>query len=84
MLEWGGRPAAFNIGLVRGERHMSWLVSRDPSIQAYSPGKLLDAHVIGRAIDAGASVFDFGLGEEEYKLSHASGATEVATWGLYP
>jgi CelD/BcsL family acetyltransferase involved in cellulose biosynthesis len=84
MLEWKGQPAAFNIALVRGSRHLTYLVSRDPAIRGRSPGKLLDAYVIKQALDAGARCFDFGLGDEDYKLHHASGVAEVANWSLYP
>jgi CelD/BcsL family acetyltransferase involved in cellulose biosynthesis len=84
MLEWCDRPAAFDITLTRGSRHLSYLVSRDASLRAYSPGKLLEAHVIKEALGAGARCYDFGLGDEEYKLAHATGVAEVANWALWP
>ncbi len=84
MLEWRGAPAAFDISLIRGQRQLCYLVSRDTSIRAYSPGRVLQAHVVKGALEAGARCFDYGLGEEEYKLRCASGVTEVANWFLYP
>jgi CelD/BcsL family acetyltransferase involved in cellulose biosynthesis len=84
MLEWDERPAAFDISLVRGGRHLTYLVSRDSSIRDYSPGRLLQRHVILGALNAGARRFDYGLGEESHKLRHASGTTEVVNWSLYP
>jgi CelD/BcsL family acetyltransferase involved in cellulose biosynthesis len=36
------------------------------------------------ALASGARCYDFGLGEESYKLGDASGATRVASWFLYP
>ena len=84
MLEWRGAPAAFDITLVRGERHLSYLSSRDPTISEYSPGRILQRYVVKAAVDAGARIFDYGLGEEEYKLHDASGVEEVANWFLYP
>jgi CelD/BcsL family acetyltransferase involved in cellulose biosynthesis len=84
MLEWRGRPAAFEITLVRGERHLSYLGSRDTAIDRYSPGAVLQAHMVKAAVQAGARRWDFGLGEEPYKLRDASGVAEVANWFLYP
>jgi CelD/BcsL family acetyltransferase involved in cellulose biosynthesis len=84
MLEWQGRPAAFEITLVRGERHLSYLGSRDTSIDRYSPGAVLQAQAVKAALATGARRWDFGLGEEAYKLRDASGVAEVANWFLYP
>jgi CelD/BcsL family acetyltransferase involved in cellulose biosynthesis len=78
MLEWRGAPVAFDITLVRGERHLSYLSSRDPTISEHSPGRILQRYVVRAAVDAGARIFDYGLGEEEYKLRDASGVDEVA------
>jgi CelD/BcsL family acetyltransferase involved in cellulose biosynthesis len=84
MLEWRGAPAAFEITLIRGSRHLSYLVSRDPEIRSYSPGKVLEAHVVREAFEAGARCFDLGMGEEQHKLHSASGVRRVANWFLYP
>jgi CelD/BcsL family acetyltransferase involved in cellulose biosynthesis len=84
MLEWRARPAAFEITLVRGERHLSYLGSRDISLDRYSPGAVLQAHGVRAAVAQGARRWDFGLGEEPYKLRDASGVAEVANWFLYP
>ena len=84
MLQWQGRPAAFEIGLVRGHGYVSYLGSRDRSLERYSPGAVLQAHMVKAAREAGARRWDFGLGEEAYKLRDASGVAEVANWFLYP
>lgn len=84
MLEWRDKPAAFDLSLVRGARHLTYLVSRDPSIRRYSPGKLLYSYVIKRAHEEGALLYDFGLGDEDYKLSLATGAADVVNWSLWP
>jgi CelD/BcsL family acetyltransferase involved in cellulose biosynthesis len=84
MLEWQDRPAAFEITLVRGDRHLSYIGSRDNSIDRYSPGAVLQAHAVRAAVRAGARRWDFGIGEETYKLRDASGVVGVANWFLYP
>lgn len=84
LLEWRGQPAAIDISLTRGSTQLSWLVSRDPAIHDYSPGRVLRAHVIREAVRAGKRRFEFGLGEEDYKLRDASGVTRLADWFLYP
>ncbi len=84
MLEWRGAPAAFDISLLRGDCQLCYLVSRDPTIRTHSPGRVLQAHVIKQAADAGARRFDFGLGDEEYKLRAATAVTPLANWFLYP
>jgi CelD/BcsL family acetyltransferase involved in cellulose biosynthesis len=84
VLEWQDRPAAIDISLIRGDTQLSWLVSRDPSIREYSPGRVLRAHVVRAASRAGIRRFDFGLGEEDYKLRDASGVTAHHDWFLNP
>jgi len=84
MLEWCGAPAAFDISLVRGSRQITYLVSRDASIRGYSPGRVLQRHVIRVAAAEGLRTFDFGLGDESYKLLNATGSHEVANWFMYP
>ena len=84
VLEWQGQAAALDISVIRGATQLTWLVSRDPSIREHSPGRVLRAHVIREALEAGIRRFDFGLGEEDYKLRDASGVTRLANWFLYP
>ena len=84
MLESCGRPAAFEITLLRGARHLSYVGSRDTALDRYSPGAVLQAHNVQVAVAEGARRWDFGLGEEPYKLRDASGLAEVANWFMYP
>lgn len=84
MLEWRERPAAIEVTLIRRDRHVSYLASRDPAIREFSAGKVLQAHVATAALHEGARIFDLGLGEEEYKMREASGVRKVANWFLYP
>jgi CelD/BcsL family acetyltransferase involved in cellulose biosynthesis len=84
MLESAERPAAFEITLRRGARHLSYVGSRDTALDHYSPGAVLQAHNVQAAMAEGARRWDFGLGAEPYKLRDASGLAEVANWFMYP
>jgi CelD/BcsL family acetyltransferase involved in cellulose biosynthesis len=84
MLEWQERAVAFEITLIRGGGYLSYLGSRDTSLDRYSPGAVLQAHTVRAAIEDGARRWDFGLGEEAYKMRDASGTVEVANWFMYP
>jgi len=84
VLEWRDAAAAIDISLIRGTTQLSWLVSRDPSIHDYSPGRVLGAHVVRAAVEAGMRRLDFGLGEEGHKLRDTSGVTPIANWFMYP
>ena len=84
MLEWNEVPRAFDITLVRGDTHLCFLVSRDRSVTRYSPGRILQAHVIRAALQAGARRYEFGLGDERHKLSRASASSRVVGWAMWP
>ena len=84
VLEWEGRPAALDISVVRGRTQLTWLVSRRPRDPRALARPRARAHVIREAREAGIRRFDFGLGEEDYKLRDASGVTRLANWFLYP
>jgi CelD/BcsL family acetyltransferase involved in cellulose biosynthesis len=83
-LAWRERPVAFDISFRHGTRQITYLVSRDASIRGYSPGRVLGAQVIGAAVKAGVRIFDFGLGEEQYKLRGATAVAHVSNWLLSP
>ena len=84
MLESQDHAAAFEITLLRGARHLSYVGSRDVALDRYSPGAVLQAHNVQAAVAEGARRWDFGLGAETYKLRDASGLAEVANWFMYP
>ena len=49
-----------------------------------SPGEVLLRQLLLAAIAEGATVFDFGLGDEPFKHRFATRIRHVHTWGLYP
>ena len=81
---WNGQAAAFHFGFhYRGE-FLWYKPSFEVALAKRSPGEVLLRDLILRAIEEGAEVFDFGLGEEGFKRRFATGSRVVRTWGLYP
>jgi CelD/BcsL family acetyltransferase involved in cellulose biosynthesis len=56
----------------------------DVTLARKSPGEVLLRHLLLAAVDEGATVFDFGLGDEAFKMRFADHVNTVRTWGLYP
>jgi CelD/BcsL family acetyltransferase involved in cellulose biosynthesis len=83
-IEWNGRAIAFHLGLSYRGRFLFGIPSFDIELQQYSPGEVLLRHVLLAAIDEGATVFDFGPGEEPYKYRFADSEVPLITWGIYP
>jgi CelD/BcsL family acetyltransferase involved in cellulose biosynthesis len=79
-LTLGRRVAAAFYGFSAKGRSVYYLGGFDPEFSRYSPGTLLVAHAIGRAVtDDHAHTFDFLRGRETYKL--AWGGTEQPLYG---
>jgi CelD/BcsL family acetyltransferase involved in cellulose biosynthesis len=83
-IEWNGRSVAFHFGFhYRGE-FLWYKPSFDIALARSSPGEVLLRQLLLQADQEGADAFDFGLGEEQFKLRFASEVRSVRTWGLYP
>jgi CelD/BcsL family acetyltransferase involved in cellulose biosynthesis len=63
-----GRPAAALYSFRRGDRVYCYLSGFDPEMGRCSPGIVLLAHAIEKAIGEGVREFDFLRGDEEYKM----------------
>jgi CelD/BcsL family acetyltransferase involved in cellulose biosynthesis len=83
-LIWNGRPIAFHFGLCYHGRFLYGIPSFDVGLQRHSPGEVLLRHLLLAAMEEGAALFDFGLGEEAYKYRFATSEVRVVTWGIYP
>ena len=71
-LQLDGEPVAVlyclaDAARAHGRRHYYYLGGFDPRLRALSPGTLLVAHAIDRAVAEGAAAFDFLRGAETYK-----------------
>jgi CelD/BcsL family acetyltransferase involved in cellulose biosynthesis len=67
VLRVDGEPIGAIYAMRLGETAFYYQAGFDPSKGAVSPGTLLVAHTIRRAIDEGAKHFDFMRGDEPYK-----------------
>ncbi|MDB4957605.1 MAG: glycosyl transferase group 1 [Myxococcales bacterium] len=62
-----GRLAAVLYGFFDHGRFLFYLSGFEPELSSISPGRLVIAHAIERAVDEGAFEFDFLRGRETYK-----------------
>lgn len=72
LLTLGGRPIAAHFGFSWRRRVYYYKPCYDPSVATHSPGKLLLAYIIRRAIEEGAEEVDLLYGREAYKDAYAS------------
>lgn len=79
---WRGRPVAFHFGSCLAGRYLWYKPSFDIGTPK-SPGEVLLTSLIRAAVDEGARVFDFGLGDEPFKQRFATDVGSVTTWGIY-
>lgn len=83
-LVWQGRPVAYHYGFCYQGRYF-WNVSTfAKDVANLSPGKVLLRHLVLGAIDEGAESFDFGSGDQSFKLRWATDVPYVYAWGMYP
>lgn len=82
-LDWNGDPIAFHIGFCYQGTYTWFQPSFSVEHAAYSPGEVLIRHVLLDALAEGATTFDLGPGEQEYKFRFANRVDQVKGWGLY-
>jgi CelD/BcsL family acetyltransferase involved in cellulose biosynthesis len=83
-LDWNGRPIAYHFGFGYRKVFVYYKPSYCLEHARRSPGSVLLRQLLVAALDEGARVFDFGLGDEGYKHRFANRVHRVRTWGLYP
>ncbi len=77
-LELNGEAIAFALGFQSGGCYAYYTPAHAPAFDKLSPGGLLLAHLVERAYELGLEEFDFMLGDEEYKVSWATGMHHTA------
>jgi CelD/BcsL family acetyltransferase involved in cellulose biosynthesis len=71
-----GRPIAFQFGLEESGRYHLVKLGYDPAWQQFSPGKLVQHHMVERAFDLGLRSYEFLGAEAQYKMEWAQGVRE--------
>jgi CelD/BcsL family acetyltransferase involved in cellulose biosynthesis len=84
IVRWNGRPVAYHFGSSYRGRYLWYKPTFDIELAKHSPGEVLLRHLLLDAIREGATLFDFGLGDEAFKQRFATRVDRVRTWGLYP
>ena len=72
MLEFGGKPIAFNFGFDYNGVLTWYKPSFDVAIAKRSPGKVLLRHLIGHALEHGRKELDFTVGDEPFKQRYVN------------
>jgi CelD/BcsL family acetyltransferase involved in cellulose biosynthesis len=83
-LDLKGKPIAFHLGFCYRDQFMWYKPTFDIEWARSSPGEVLLRQLLLAALDEGAKVFDFGLGDEAFKARFATQVDTVRNWGLYP
>ena len=83
-LDWNGRPIAFHFGSCYRGSYLWYKPSFAIDLARRSPGEVLLRQLLLAAQGEDARAFDFGLGDEAFKLRFANSVRKVRTWGLYP
>jgi len=83
-VEWEGKAIAFHYGMSYGGRYIWYKPSFAIELARHSPGEVLLRQSLLAAIEEGASVFDFGTGDDSYKLRFATEFNQAHAFGLYP
>lgn len=83
-LEWGGRPIALHFGFHRCGSYFWFKPSFDVTLARRSPGEVLLRRLLLSAADEGATRFDFGIGQEAFKMRFANRVRAIENWNLYP
>jgi len=83
-LEWCGRLLGMEFSWRHdGVQHCGhWVFP--PDLARRSPGQVLLRHSVLDAIDAGVSVYDQGLGDQDYKFRLPNRTENCITWGVFP
>ncbi|MGA2620309.1 MAG: GNAT family N-acetyltransferase [Thermoguttaceae bacterium] len=74
----GDRPAALHLGMRAGGVLHVWFPAYDPALAGYSPGLILWLELARAAAALGLRRIDLGKGQERYKASLQSGASQLA------
>ena len=83
-LDWEGRPIAFEFGYCYRGTYFGGTSSFAIDLARRSPGQVLLRQLLLAAIAEGVSTYDFGIGDQPYKLRFATQVNYMRSWALYP
>ncbi|MEJ7611095.1 MAG: GNAT family N-acetyltransferase [Ferruginibacter sp.] len=81
---WQGEAVAYHFGFSYAGSFLWYKPSFDITLAKRSPGEVLIRQLLLWAISENLSIFDFGLGDEDFKKRFATADVSVSTVGLYP
>jgi CelD/BcsL family acetyltransferase involved in cellulose biosynthesis len=82
-ISWNDAPIAFHFGFHYVGAFLWYKPSFEVELARRSPGEVLLRQLLLAATAEGATVFDFGVGDEAFKRRFATCNETVRTWGLY-
>jgi CelD/BcsL family acetyltransferase involved in cellulose biosynthesis len=82
-IDWNGRAIAFHYGSAYGGRYYFGTTAYERDLSRHSPGQVLLRQLLLAAVAEGAQTFDFGLGDEPFKLRFATHVDVARAYGLY-
>ncbi len=83
-LRAGGTLVAAHVGVVHEGRFSYWMPAYEPSMAAFSPGRLLLEALLQASQELGHREFDFLIGDEDYKWFYATHARLIGPVGKPP
>jgi len=83
-LEWEGRTLAMEFSWEYESRQYCGQWAFPLADARRSPGQVLLRHSVLQALDRGVTIYDQGLGDQEYKFHLPNRTVTCTTWGLFP
>jgi CelD/BcsL family acetyltransferase involved in cellulose biosynthesis len=83
-LEWEGRTLAMEFSWEYESRQYCGQWAFPLADARRSPGQVLLRHSVLQALERGVTIYDQGLGDQEYKFHLPNRMVTCTTWGLFP
>ncbi len=83
-IEWEGRTLAMEFSWEYESRQYCGQWAFPLADARRSPGQVLLRHSVLQALDRGVTIYDQGLGDQDYKFHLPNRTVTCTTWGLFP
>lgn len=84
VLEFNGRPIAYEFGFEYGNRYYAIKPTFEPEFADHSPGTLIQKYCMDDVIERGLAEYDFTVGDEAYKSRYANHVRHAYRARVYP